>query len=248
MGKHNKPYDILWEDDQLLLLNKSAGVLSIPDRFSPEKPNLYQLLNDQYGKVFIVHRLDKDTSGLICFAKTEEAHKLLSRQFEQRTTEKIYLALCDGIPLKKEGDIELGIAPHPTINGKMITSNKGKAAHSAYQVIEGFKSFSLLQVQIYSGRTHQVRVHLQAIGHPLAVDPVYNQREGLFLSEFKRKAYHIGREKEERPLLARTSLHAWKLSLQHPKTEEILQFEAPLPKDIRASLNQLRKWEGSSSQ
>lgn len=242
MGKHNKAYDLLYEDDHLLLINKAAPLLSIPDRFTPEKPNLYHLLNEQYGKVFIVHRLDKDTSGIICFAKTEEAHKNLSRQFEERTTEKTYLALCEGVPLQSEDKIELGIAPHPGISGKMITSNKGKAALSTYKVLETFKAFSLIEVQIHTGRTHQIRVHLQAIGHPLAVDPLYNKREALFLSEFKRKSFHLGREKEERPLLTRTSLHAWKLSILHPVTEEKISMEAPLPKDLKASLNQLRKW------
>lgn len=242
MGKRTTSYDILLEDDQLLFLNKAAHVLSIPDRFKPEKPNLYHMLNERYGKIFIVHRLDKETSGVMCFAKTEEAHKSLSQQFEQRTTEKVYLALCDGVPLKKEDTIDLGIAPHPTIAGKMIVSNKGKAARTTYKVLEEFKAFSLIEAQIHTGRTHQIRVHLHAIGHPLAVDTIYNQRTALFLSEFKRKAFHLGKNKEERPLLTRNSLHAWKLSVLHPSHQQPIQVEAPLHKDFRAALNQLRKW------
>jgi 23S rRNA pseudouridine955/2504/2580 synthase/23S rRNA pseudouridine1911/1915/1917 synthase len=178
----------------------------------------------------------------MCFAKTEEAHKFLSQQFEQRVTEKTYLALCDGVPLKKEDTIDIGIAPHPTISGKMMVSNKGKAAQTSYKVLEEFKAFSLIEAQIHTGRTHQIRVHLHAIGHPLAVDPLYNQRSALFLSEFKRKTFHLAKNKEERPLLARNSLHAWKLRVVHPATAEPLQIEAPLHKDFRAALNQLRKW------
>jgi 23S rRNA pseudouridine1911/1915/1917 synthase len=242
MGKQTTSYDILLEDDQLLFLNKAAHVLSIPDRFKPENPNLYHMLTKRYGKIFVVHRLDKETSGVMCFAKTEEAHKSLSRQFEQRTTEKVYLALCEGVPLQKEDSIDLGIAPHPSISGKMIVSNKGKTAQTTYKVLEEFKAFALLQAQIHTGRTHQVRVHLHAIGHPLAVDSLYNHRSALFLSEFKRKAFHLAKNKEERPLLARNSLHAWKLSVLHPGRQQPIQVEAPLPKDLRAALNQLRKW------
>ena len=242
MGNRKNTYELLFEDDHILIVSKAAHLLSIPDRFKPEKPNLYHMLNEVYGKVYIVHRLDKETSGILCFAKTEEAHRSLSMQFENRSTTKTYLALCEGTPIQAEGSIELALAPHPTIAGKMITTNKGKSALTTYKVIENFKAFSLIETHIHTGRTHQIRVHFQAIGHPLAVDPVYNKRTALFLSEFKRKRFNMGKEKEERPLMARSSLHAWKLSIQHPHTKEEISTEAPLPKDFRATLNQLRKW------
>jgi len=242
MGKKKKAYKLLFEDEHLILLNKAPKVLSIPDRFTPEKPNLFQMLNERYGKVFVVHRLDRETSGVMCFAKTEEAHKHLSQQFEKRTVQKTYLALCEGVFLNKEGEVDLGIAPHPSISGKMITSNKGKSALTTYKVREEFKAFTLVEARIHTGRTHQIRVHLQALGHPLAVDALYNKRKALYLSEFKRKHVPPGRDKVEKPLLSRHSLHAWRLELLHPSGEEALEFEAPLPKDFKASLNQLRKW------
>ncbi len=243
MGKPKQTFDVLFEDDHLVLVNKPPLLLTIPDRFTPEKPNLYHLLQEHYGKIFIVHRLDRETSGILCFAKTEEAHKDLSRQFEQRTVEKIYLALCEGVFLEQEGRIDLGIAPHPTVSGKMITSNKGKSALTTYKVLDTFRTFTLVEAEIHTGRTHQIRVHLKSIGHPLAVDPIYNpQRQALYLSEFKRKKFNLSKDEEERPLLARTSLHAHQLTFDHPHTRERTSQMAPLPKDMAASLKQLEKW------
>ncbi len=243
MKKSKNTFDILYEDDQLVLVNKPPLLLSIPDRFTPEKPNLYHLLQQQFGNIYIVHRLDRETSGLLCFAKTEAAHKSLSQQFEKRTVEKVYWVLCEGVFSSGEGRIDLGIAPHPTKNGEMVTSEKGKSALTTYRVLETFRSFSLVEAQIHTGRTHQIRVHFKAIGHPLAVDPIYNpNREALYLSAFKRKKFNLGKNKEERPLLSRTSLHAFRLSFDHPQNQKRLTLEAPLPKDLHASLKQLEKW------
>ncbi len=242
MGKKGKAYDLLHEDDDLIVINKSPQVLSLPDRFSPEKPNLYHLLSERFQKIYLVHRLDKETSGIMVFAKTEAAHKSLSLQFENREVQKFYLALCEGVFLGKEGRIDKAIAPHPSIAGKMICSSKGKSALSTFKVLETFKSFSWLEVQIHTGRTHQIRVHLQSIHHPLAVDALYNRRKALMLSEFKRKSYNKPKDQIESPLMARSSLHAHKLSLIHPSSQTLFNMEAPLPKDLKATLNQLRKW------
>lgn len=234
--------EIIYQDKDIVIINKPAGWLSIPDRFELDKLNLYHWLEKQMGKVWTVHRLDKETTGIIIFALNEEAHKHLSQQFEGRTVQKIYIALVDGRMAAPEGQIEKGIASHPSVAGKMITTTKGKAALTLFRVVENFKAFSLVEADIKTGRTHQVRVHFQAIGHPLAIDPLYGRRSELFLSEIKGKNFRLGKFEEERPLMSRTTLHAYKLTLEHPSTGEIRHFEAPLPKDFQAILQQLRKW------
>lgn len=237
--------EIIYEDSSLVVLNKPAGLLSIPDRHDPEKPNLYQMLLERYGDILIVHRLDKGTSGAIVYARTPEAHRSLSYQFEQRQVQKIYLALVEGIPYPSEGTIEKALAPHPTQAGKMIVSNKGKAAVTQYQTTETFRNYSAVEVDIQTGRTHQIRVHMSAIGHPVLADALYSQREAFYLSEIKGRRFNLSKEEEERPLLSRPALHAARLTLKHPETSRKMVFEAPLPKDMRATLNQLRKWNAA---
>jgi 23S rRNA pseudouridine1911/1915/1917 synthase len=235
--------DILFEDEHMVVVNKPALMLSIPDRFDPEKPNLHHWLEQHLGcQIWVVHRLDRETSGAICFAKSEEAHRHLSQQFENREVEKIYLALVDGIPHPAAGVIDKPIAHSLSQPGKMVVNAKGKPAVTEYKVIESFKAFSLVEADIKTGRTHQVRVHMQSIGHPLAIDPLYGKRAYLMLSEIKRQAYKLSKEEDERPLMSRHTLHAQQLRLQHPVTGDIVQVEALLPKDFKAVVQQLGKW------
>ncbi len=238
-----KSYTIIWEDEHLLVLNKAAGILSIPDRYDPEKPNLQSLLNRHYDQIWTVHRIDKDTSGLLCFAKTEAAHSSLSQQFAAHETKKIYLAITNGQLIKDEGIIEFKLAQNPMKKGRVVVAAKGKSAITTYRVAEKFATHSLLEVQIKTGRTHQIRVHLQAIGHPLLADPFYSPKPHFLLSSVKKKRYQKNKYAQERPLLSRTALHAFQLGLKHPETGEQLNFEAPLPKDMKAVVNQLRKWD-----
>jgi len=235
---------IIFEDDQLVLINKPAGLLSIPDRFKPERENLQDLLKKRFGRIWTVHRLDRETSGMICFARNPDAHKILSLQFQDQEVEKRYLALVDGVLDPKDGHIEKAIAYAASGGGKMQINAKGKPSFTSYRTLESFKNFTLAEVKIQSGRTHQIRVHFQSIGHPLAVDELYGKRNALFLSEIKGRSYRLGKDQEERPLMRRCSLHAAQLSFQHPKTKEGVDFEAPLPKDFKALINQLRKWGG----
>ena len=231
-----RAYEIIYEDDAIIAVNKSAGVLTIPDRYHPERFNLFVQLNQRYGKVFVVHRLDKETSGILLFAKNEEAHKALSQQFENRSVHKSYFAILDGVLPQGDGKIDQALAPHQHHPEKMVVSAHGKPSLTTYKVLERFSSFTAVEATIHSGRTHQIRVHFQSIGHPLAVDAVYGKRSELFLSEFKRK------NKEERPLISRTTLHAQKIAFTHPSSGQWTGFEAPLPKDLRATMNQLQKW------
>lgn len=238
----NNSIDIIYSDEHLLIVNKPALLLSIPDRFEMDKPNLHRFLEEKTGTTWVVHRLDRETSGLICFARNEEAHKSLSQQFEGREVQKIYLALVDGQPDPPSGQIDQPIAHHPGQSSKMIVNSKGKPSLTLYNTVEKFRKFSLVEADIKTGRTHQVRVHMQHIGHPLAIDPLYGRRDHFMLSEVKGKSYHLGKDQEEHPLMSRLTLHALRLRIQHPATGETMEWEAPLPKDFRAVLQQLRKW------
>jgi RluA family pseudouridine synthase len=239
----NPAYEILFEDESLIAVNKAAQVLSIPDRHRPELTNIYALLLEKYGEIYIVHRIDKDTSGVLLFAKTAAAHKSLSEQFEDRTTVKLYKALVIGCPFEEEGRIEAGIAHHPTQLGLMCVSSKGKESITEYRVLEKFKNYSLLQCNILTGRTHQIRVHLKHIGHPLVVDFQYGGKESFFLSEFKKRKFNLGKWEEEVPMLSRVPLHAYSLTFNHPVSGEQMTLTAEMPKDMRAVLSQLAKWD-----
>jgi len=234
--------EIIYEDEAIVFVGKPSRFLSIPDRYGAEIPNLFHFLEKEYGKIFVVHRLDKETSGGLIFAKTEEAHKHLSLQFENRTVQKIYTAIVDGHLHESEGSINKSIAPSPTQQKRMVISIKGKSSLTHYKVVEQFKHFAHLAVEIKTGRTHQIRVHMESIGYPLLVDSIYGKRNEFFLSEIKHRKYKIGKDQEERPLLSRTALHASRLSFDHPTNNERMELECPLPKDISAVIKQLRKW------
>jgi 23S rRNA pseudouridine1911/1915/1917 synthase len=231
---------IVLENDAFIILNKPAGLLSIPDRIGKDI-SLKKMLQEQYGEIFTVHRLDRETSGLIVFARTETAHKKFSQQFEDRETEKIYVGLALGSLAEKKGMIEAPIAEHPSKKGTMMVHRKGKPSHTDFEVLEEFGIFSWLKFRIHTGRTHQIRVHMKHIGHPLACDEIYGDGKPVFLSSIKFRYKISGKEEEEKPLLNRLALHALFLSfhLDGIKTE----CTAEWPKDLRALLNQLRKWK-----
>ena len=237
-------YELIYEDEHLLVVGKPAGLLTIPDR-NGAKESLHGLLEKKYGKVFIVHRLDRETSGILCFARNEAAHRHLSMQMEHHTADKYYFALLDGFLHHEEGEIDKPIGEHASIPGKMSIRMTGKPSLTFYRVAERFKRFTLAEVLIKTGRTHQIRIHFQSIGYPLAVDALYGKRASFLLSEIKGKSYKAGKHSdEERPIMERTSLHAARLKLDHPATGERMEFSMELPKDFAAVLNQLRKWGG----
>ncbi len=230
---------IIFENDDFIALNKPSGLLSIPDREGKEI-SLKRLLKEKYGDIYTVHRLDKDTSGLIVFAKNETTHKHLSQQFEERQTRKIYLGLVIGSPAEKKGSIDAPIGEHPAKNGTMIINRKGKESLTDYEVLEDFGIYSWLQFQIHTGRTHQIRVHAKEMGHPVVCDILYGDGKPVLLSSIKHKFKLSKKEEEERPILNRLALHAWKLSFTDTGEKEI-ELEAPIPKDLRATLQQLEK-------
>ncbi len=233
--------DIIYENDDLLIVNKPAGLLVIPDRFNNELPSLNKLLEKQLGqRVYVVHRLDRDTSGVICFAKTEEAHKHLSDQFQNHKAEKYYTGLVNGRVLQQEGSIDSPITYHPSNNGAMVIHKKGKESLTDYAIAEQWPLYTLLNFRIHTGRTHQIRVHMQSIGHPIVCDELYGDGKPFYLSNIKKK-YNHSLKKDERPLLSRLALHARNLVIAGMDGTTITA-EAPLPKDINACVTQLNKW------
>lgn len=234
--------EILYEDDDILVANKPAGLLVIPDRFNSDLPSLNKVLEKQLGQqIWVVHRLDRDTSGVICFAKNEQAHKYLSGLFEAHEVGKFYAGLVVGRVVPEEGTIEAAIAEHPVIKGKMTVAKKGKPSVTDYKVVAQWPLYSLVQFRIYTGRTHQIRVHMQSIGHPLVCDELYGDGKPFLLSAIKRKYKLSEKDETERPLLNRMALHAYRLVL-HKQNGTLVDVEATIPKDISACIKQLDKW------
>jgi RluA family pseudouridine synthase len=231
---------ILLEDDTIIVINKPAGLLVLPDRFDRKLINLYELLKETLGNIFIVHRIDRETSGVVLFAKTAEAHALLNTAFEKRQVEKIYRAIVVGSPNADSGCIDFSITENEHGVRKMkIDKKNGKEAITDYKVIEKYNGFALVEVKPHTGRTHQIRIHLSAIGLPILADPLYGSGGWFFLSSIKRNYKSSG---EEKPLLARTALHAFSLSLIHPATSKKMSIEAPMPKDMETVLKVLKKY------
>jgi len=230
---------LLFENDDFVALNKPSGLLSIPDREGKEI-SLKKQLAEKYGNIFVVHRLDKETSGLIVFAKNEAAHRHLSLQFEERKTRKIYCGLVTGSLLNKKGTINEPIAENTVKKGVMIIHQRGKESITDYEVLEDFRIYSWLQFQIYTGRTHQIRVHMKNLGHPIVCDSIYGDEKPVFLSALKKRFKLSKKEEEEKPLLNRLALHAYQLSFED-KEGKRFHLEAPLSKDLKVLVKQLEK-------
>ena len=230
--------EIIFENDFFIVLNKPSGVLSVPDRKQSE-PSLKDRLLAKYGNIYTVHRLDKDTSGIIVFAKDEETHKTLSKMFEERTVEKFYVGLVIGQLYNNEGTVNAAIMQHPADNGTMIVNAKGKPSITDYKVLEQFKQFCWVQVQIHTGRTHQIRVHTKHIGNSIACDVLYGDGKPVLLSSIKKKFKLSKYAEEEKPILNRLALHAHELKFTFNNQE--YNFTAEISKDLRALLQQLRK-------
>ncbi len=232
-------FSIIHETDDFVAVNKPAGLLSIPDR-EGEEVSLKSLLRNKYGEIYTVHRLDKNTSGIIVFAKNQETHKLLSQSFEERTVQKYYIGIIKGTPAEKEKTIDAPIAQNSVRHTHMIIHKRGKPSVTDYKVLESFGRYSYVQFNIHTGRTHQIRIHMQHAGHPIVCDELYGDGQPLLLSSIKRKFNLSKNEIEEKPLLNRLGLHAHRLIFTD-KYNQRFELEAEIPKDIRALLQQLRK-------
>jgi 23S rRNA pseudouridine955/2504/2580 synthase/23S rRNA pseudouridine1911/1915/1917 synthase len=236
---------IIKETADYFIIDKPAGLLSIPDREGKET-SLKILLKEKYGEIFTVHRLDRETSGLILFARNAEAHKHFSAGFmassagEERAVKKIYQGLVIGSIPEKTGTITAPIKEHPALNGTMMVHRQGKTAITDYEVLEDFGIFSLVKFHIHTGKTHQIRVHMKEIGHPIVCDKLYGDGKPLLVSALKSRYNLSKKEEEEKPIVNRLALHSWQLGFLDMQGEWI-EMEAPLPKDLRAALQQLRK-------
>ncbi len=214
------PLEILFEDDDLLVVNKPPGLVVHPGAGNQTHTLVNALLHHCTSlsgiggkqRPGIVHRLDKETSGCLVVAKNDAAHQSLARQFAEREVKKIYLALVAGTPKRPRGTIDAAIGRHPVQRKKMaVDLRRGRSARTEYRVLQSGGGMSLMEFVLHSGRTHQIRVHLQHLGHPVIGDALYG-----------RKAF-----------TPRQMLHAWKLGFTHPRTGERLFLQAPIPNDFR---------------
>jgi 23S rRNA pseudouridine1911/1915/1917 synthase len=230
------PLEIVYEDRHLLAVNKTAGMVVHPGAATGEDTLVHALLAHCAGGLSgvggverpgIVHRLDRETSGLIIVAKNDRAHRGLAEQFSERSLQKEYLALVAGAPALLSGSIRKPIGRNPSHRHKMaVVETGGKDAHTDWQVVEKFGDLAaLIRCTIHTGRTHQIRVHLKSLGHVLLGDDVYGWKPDARLAV--------------QP--ARVMLHAEHLVLRHPITGKVLDLRAPLPKDFLATIAQLRK-------
>ncbi len=232
-------YTIVFENDDYLAIDKPSGLLTIPDREQSEK-SLKEYLIEKYGAIYTIHRLDKDTSGLLLFAKNEETHKFFSRLFEERNIQKYYIGVVLGQPDPAQGEIEASIGEHPLHKGLMNVHRNGKVAHTSYEVLDGHKNLSLVRFQLHTGRTHQIRVHSKEIGHPLACDPMYGDGKKILLSSYKKKFKLSKHDEEERPMIDRLALHSYQLIFtDNSGNKQNLQTD--IPKKFTALMKQLHK-------
>lgn len=243
-------FSVLYEDAALIVAAKPAGVGVTPDRGDNRARFVGACLKhfedtvkspNKCPRPRIVHRLDKGTTGAVLIAKSREALKDLTEQFQSNSVTKTYHALAQGVPVKDEALIDLPIGVENRGGKIRVGGKETRPASTALKVLERFRGHSLLELVPKTGRQHQIRVHLEAVGHPLTVDPLYGGTEVLKLSDFKR-AYVPNRRGEERPLLERLSLHAARIEFRSPATQEAVIVEAPYPKDLRVTLKQLRRW------
>ena len=216
---------VLHEDDDVLVVDKPAGLVVHPGSGNWAGTMLNALLHhcpaaEQLPRAGIVHRLDKDTSGLLVVAKNEPAQLALVRQLQARTMKRTYFALARGA-VKGPGRVDAPIGRHPVHRTRMAVVPAGKAAVTHYRVREAFATHTLLECSLETGRTHQIRVHLASIGHPIEGDAVYGKRGPRALE--------------------RQALHAWKLAFVHPRSGKTVEFESPLPGDFSALLESLRR-------
>lgn len=236
---------IVYEDESLLAFNKPAGLLVAPDRWDKSRPSLMRMVHAQLSPhYFNVHRLDFDTSGVLVCAKNRPVLIHLCALFASRKVEKRYLALVRGTPPADRGDIDEPLAPDPRQPGRMCVAREGRPALTSYEVLERWRGHSLLRLCPHTGRQHQLRVHLAAIGCPLLADPFYGDGCGLFLSTIK-PGYRFKTE-PERPLIGRAALHAERVIFPHPVTGARLTIEAPWPKDFQIAVKYLRRFAGIS--
>ena len=227
------PLTIIYEDNDILVIDKPVGLVVHPGNGNKQGTLLNALLHHSnqlvnVPRAGIVHRLDKDTSGLLVIAKNIEAQTSLVRQLQQRTMKREYLAVVWG-EITQQGWVDAPIGRHPIHRTRMAITANGKPARTHYQIAAPFKGYTLVQCRLDTGRTHQIRVHMHSIGHPLVGDSVYTGR-------IKKSPKEVEPFIDDFP---RQALHAYRLTLEHPSLKESMHWESPLPSDIKQLLDQL---------
>jgi 23S rRNA pseudouridine1911/1915/1917 synthase len=235
--KQKPLYKIIFENEKLITVDKSSGISMGGDRWDEAKERLDNLLSFDLGfkKIYTVHRIDRETSGIVVFAKNRETHRLLSLAFEQRRVRKRYIAIVHGSPAWKETVCDLALIPngnkkHQTI----IDKYRGKKSLTRFILLGSAGNYSVLEALPETGRIHQIRVHAAAVGHPVVCDSLYGKETPVLLSSFKRG--WKGNPQDEKPLLSRLGLHALELTLPDLET-----FTAVLPKDMSSLIKQMEK-------
>jgi RluA family pseudouridine synthase len=229
-------YQVLWSDESILVINKPSGLRSIPDGYNRSLPCLSALLQADFGRVWVVHRLDKDTSGVILFARSEAAHRALNQQFEQRQTRKEYHAIAVGMPAWETLTISLplrvdGDRKHRTV----IDHQQGKPAETEASVLQRLGVFTLLAAFPHTGYTHQIRAHLAAVALPILHDPLYKSLEPE--TQTQAQARLLGKELP----LQRLALHAFQITFAHPTSGEMFTAYAPYPPDFMETIERLQE-------
>ncbi len=241
------PLEIIYEDDYLIIVNKPAGIVVHPSLGNYTGTLVNALLfhinklssGSEPGRPGIVHRIDKDTSGLLLIAKDEVSHAFLAKQFANHTTEREYWAVCWGKFKEKSGEI-IGNITRSNKDRKvfMVHPEQGKHAHTNFTVLEEYEFASLISCKLKTGRTHQIRVHLSSINHPIFGDPTYNGRKIMYGSDLPKIKSRVDNLLD---ILPRQALHAKTLGFIHPATKEKVFFNSELPDDIQSVINELRK-------
>jgi 23S rRNA pseudouridine1911/1915/1917 synthase len=247
------PIEVVYEDASLTVVNKPPGIVTHPAKgnWRGTLVNAIQFHYDTLSTLAgenrpgIVHRLDRDTTGLLVVLKDDIAHRKLALQFELRQVHKEYLALVHGVPQRDSDYIERPIGFHPTVREKMAIrtpDDGGKPAVTFYEVLERFRHFALVRCKPQTGRTHQIRIHLTHIGHPILADKLYSGRDRITLADVvgPEGLRHLSEEEAETVLIDRQALHAHRLRFQHPSTNQELDLMAPLPADMERTLAALR--------
>jgi len=239
--------DIIYEDEYLIVINKPAGMVAHPAYANYTGTLVNALLHhtkklsglNEPGRPGIVHRIDKDTSGLLVVAKDDWTHAKLAEQFSKHTIEREYQAVAWGIFKEQKGEINLNIARSKSDRKKFtVSKTEGKSATTFYEVLEEFEFASLLKLNLKTGRTHQIRVHLASIGHPLFGDPTYGGRSivhGSSLSKIKSRVENL------LEIMKRQALHAKKLGFIHPQSKKLMRFDSELPEDMKLLIEKIKE-------
>lgn len=239
--KKDRKLRTIFSDADIIVVDKPSGLLSIPDRFRQDLPSVKTACADEYGDIFVVHRLDRETSGAMILARNAAAHRSLNMQFDDHKVRKQYSALVTGAVAFEEHVVDIPLDRDPRRPGLMKPSARGKEAITVLRIVEKYRSASLLHCFPKTGRQHQIRLHCATIGHPILCDADYGRGGAFMLSAIKRR-YNLAKGTDERPVIARLTLHSDSVSFTHPATGEDVTYEAPWPRDFSAAVKVLRKY------